>query len=49
MYILNYIDRNALPYAHVQSLDEDLGLKGNQYNIVLSITFVGKSTAVRKQ
>lgn len=41
MYVLNYIDRNALPYAHVQTLDADLGLKGNQYNIVLSITFIG--------
>ncbi|KAM5345247.1 hypothetical protein ACJ41O_011109 [Fusarium nematophilum] len=41
MYIMNYIDRNAVPHARVQGLEEDLGLKGVQYNIVLSITFIG--------
>lgn len=41
MYIMNYIDRNAVPHARVQGLEEDLGLHGVQYNIVLSVTFIG--------
>ncbi|KAI0015300.1 major facilitator superfamily transporter [Xylariomycetidae sp. FL0641] len=41
MYILNYIDRNALPQARVQGLEEDIGLHGVQYNVVLSLTFIG--------
>lgn len=41
MYIMNYIDRNAVPHARVQGLEADLGLKGVQYNIVLSVTFIG--------
>lgn len=41
MYILNYIDRNALPQAKVQGISEDIGLAGIEYNIVLSLTFIG--------
>ncbi|KAJ5754310.1 MFS general substrate transporter [Penicillium manginii] len=41
MYIMNYIDRNALPQARVQGLENDIGLVGVQYNIVLSLTFIG--------
>lgn len=41
MYVMNYIDRNALPHARVQGLEDDLGLSGYEYNIVLSLTFVG--------
>ncbi|KAH8777606.1 putative MFS transporter [Diaporthe sp. PMI_573] len=41
MYILNYIDRNALPQAKVQGISEDVGLAGIEYNIVLSLTFIG--------
>ena len=41
MYIMNYIDRNAVPHARVQGLEDDLGLKGVEYNVVLSVTFVG--------
>ncbi|KAI0145465.1 major facilitator superfamily transporter [Xylariaceae sp. FL1272] len=41
MYILNYVDRNALPQARIQGLEEDLGLVGVEYNIVLSVTFIG--------
>lgn len=41
MYILNYIDRNALPQARIQGLEKDLGLVGEQYNTVLSLLFVG--------
>lgn len=40
-FILNYIDRNALPQARRQGLEEDLGLVGSQYNTVLSLTFAG--------
>jgi hypothetical protein len=38
---MNYIDRNAVPHARVQGLEEDLNLTGVQYNIVLSLTFIG--------
>ncbi|CAM1503127.1 Fc.00g079030.m01.CDS01 [Cosmosporella sp. VM-42] len=41
MYIMNYIDRNAVPQARIQGLEKDIGLKGVEYNVVLSITFVG--------
>lgn len=41
MYIMNYIDRNAVPHARVQGLEEDLNMHGVEYNIVLSLTFVG--------
>lgn len=41
MYILNYIDRNAVPHARVQGLEADLGLVGYEYNFVLSVTFAG--------
>lgn len=41
MYIMNYIDRGAVPQARIQGLEGDLGLQGVEYNVVLSITFVG--------
>ncbi|RMY67731.1 hypothetical protein D0863_07603 [Hortaea werneckii] len=41
MYILNYVDRNALPQARVQGLEDDIDLQGVQYNVVLSLTFIG--------
>lgn len=41
MYVMNYIDRNALPHARIQGLEDDLGLAGYEYNIVLSLTFIG--------
>lgn len=41
MYIMNYIDRNAVPQARIQGLEKDLNLKGVEYNIVLSVTFIG--------
>jgi hypothetical protein len=28
MYLNNYVDRNALPYARIQGLEDDLGLTG---------------------
>lgn len=33
--------RNALPHARVQGLEEDINLVGVEYNIVLSLTFIG--------
>ncbi|WQF82548.1 Putative major facilitator superfamily, MFS transporter superfamily [Colletotrichum destructivum] len=41
MYFLNYLDRNALPQARLNTLEEDLGLKGVEYNTAISILFVG--------
>lgn len=41
MYIMNYIDRNALPQARIQGLEDDLGLVGSECNVVLSVTFIG--------
>jgi hypothetical protein len=41
MYIMNYIDRNALPQARIQGLEKEIGLVGVQYNVVLSLTFIG--------
>lgn len=40
MYIMNYVDRNALPQARLQGLEKDLGLVNVEYNIVLSVTFM---------
>lgn len=37
----NFLDRNALVNAKLNSLDEDLGLEGTQYNTLVSILFVG--------
>ncbi|EXF80931.1 hypothetical protein CFIO01_03439 [Colletotrichum fioriniae PJ7] len=41
MYFMNYLDRNALPQARLNTLEEDLGLKGVEYNTAISILFVG--------
>ncbi|TIC96954.1 putative transporter [Colletotrichum higginsianum] len=35
------LDRNALPQARLNTLEEDLGLKGVEYNTAISILFVG--------
>ncbi|GKU07725.1 major facilitator superfamily transporter [Fusarium langsethiae] len=40
MYFLNYLDRNALPQARLNTLERDLNLKGVQYNTAISILFV---------
>ncbi|CAI7611508.1 unnamed protein product [Penicillium pancosmium] len=42
--VLTYLfhqDRNALPQARVQGLEDDIGLVGMEYNIVLSLKFIG--------
>ncbi|KAK7705878.1 hypothetical protein SLS64_007829 [Diaporthe eres] len=41
MYFFNFLDRNALVNAKLNSLDEDLGLQGTQYSTLISILFVG--------
>lgn len=41
MYFLNYLDRNALPQARLNTLEKDLNLKGVEYNTAISILFVG--------
>lgn len=41
MYILNYIDRNAIASARLGGLEEDLKLKGSEYQTAVSILFVG--------
>lgn len=38
---MNYIDRNNYAAAKLQGLETDLGLVGSQYQVGLSILFVG--------
>ncbi|KAJ9643639.1 hypothetical protein H2201_006255 [Coniosporium apollinis] len=40
VYLMNYIDRNNYPAARLQGLEEDLNLRGQQYQVGLSILFV---------
>ncbi|KAK5046109.1 hypothetical protein LTR84_008566 [Exophiala bonariae] len=35
MYLFNYLDRNNIAQARLNSFEKDLGLKGNQFNIAL--------------
>ncbi|KAM0818154.1 putative Major facilitator superfamily (MFS) profile domain-containing protein [Seiridium cardinale] len=41
MIVLNYLDRQALPNARVQGIEEDLGLEGDDYNVAISVLFAG--------
>ncbi|KAH8893613.1 major facilitator superfamily transporter [Thozetella sp. PMI_491] len=41
MYMLNYLDRTNLAQARQGTLEKDLGMKGDDYNIATSILFVG--------
>ncbi|KAK1487072.1 MFS transporter [Colletotrichum cuscutae] len=41
MYFLNFLDRNAMINGKLDSLSEDLKLKGTEYNTCVSILFVG--------
>jgi hypothetical protein len=41
VYILNFLDRSNFAAAKLQGLPEDLHLTGNQYQIALSILYVG--------
>jgi MFS transporter, ACS family, DAL5 transporter family protein len=41
MYVLNYLDRSNLAQARQGTLEKDLNMKGDDYNLVTSILFVG--------
>ncbi|OAQ95017.1 MFS transporter [Purpureocillium lilacinum] len=41
MYFLNYLDRNAIAQARLNGLEDDLRLKGTEYNTCISVLFVG--------
>lgn len=41
MYILNYIDRNALPIAKLAGISQELSLSSVQFGTSISILFVG--------
>ncbi|KAF2152232.1 MFS general substrate transporter [Myriangium duriaei CBS 260.36] len=41
MYIMNYLDRNNIATAKLAGLSKDLNLKNNQYQLSVSILFVG--------
>jgi hypothetical protein len=41
IFMLSFLDRNALASARLSSLEEDLGMEGTQFNSVTSIFFVG--------
>ncbi|KAI5963899.1 hypothetical protein KGF57_001175 [Candida theae] len=41
IYILNFLDRNNIANARLDGLEADLGLVGNQYQVCISILFVG--------
>lgn len=39
--LYSYLDRQALPNARVQGIDDDLGLVGDEYNVAISVLFAG--------
>ncbi|KKK26607.1 hypothetical protein ARAM_005859 [Aspergillus rambellii] len=41
MYLLNFLDRNNLSQARLGTLEEDLNMKGTDFNLATSILFVG--------
>lgn len=41
IYIMNYLDRNAIAAAKVAGIEDDLGLTDSQYQTSVSILFVG--------
>ncbi|KAK7424131.1 hypothetical protein QQZ08_008737 [Neonectria magnoliae] len=41
MYFFNFLDRNAMISARLNNMEEDLGLKGTEYQTCVSILFVG--------
>ncbi|KAH8731559.1 major facilitator superfamily domain-containing protein [Phaeosphaeriaceae sp. PMI808] len=41
IYVLNYLDRNNIATARLGTFEKDIGLKGTQYNTIISIFFVG--------
>ncbi|KAM0755785.1 MFS general substrate transporter [Meredithblackwellia eburnea MCA 4105] len=41
LYFWNYVDRNGIAQARLNGLEKSLHLQGNQFNICVSILFVG--------
>lgn len=41
VYLLSFLDKQTLNYSNAYGLQEDLGLHGNQYSWVASITNIG--------
>lgn len=41
LYLFNYLDRNNIAQARLNTFTQDLGLVGNQFNIAVSILNVG--------
>ena len=41
MYFLNYLDRSTIAQARLNGLEKHLGLVGSQFNVCVSILFVG--------
>ncbi|KAI0005089.1 MFS general substrate transporter [Russula compacta] len=41
IYVLNYVDRNNVSAARLEGFEADLHLKGQQFNTLLSILYVG--------
>ncbi|KAH8432305.1 uncharacterized protein LDX57_009944 [Aspergillus melleus] len=41
MYVMNYLDRNNFAAARLAGLEKDLNLKGNQFQVTVSILFIG--------
>ncbi|KAG1872555.1 MFS general substrate transporter [Suillus tomentosus] len=41
IYIMNYMDRSNAAAARLRGLEEDLNMKGNQFNTLISILYVG--------
>ncbi|KAI1391137.1 MFS transporter [Hypoxylon trugodes] len=41
MYFLNYVDRNVISQARLNHFEHDLGMSGNEFNVAVSILFVG--------
>ncbi|KAH7380706.1 major facilitator superfamily domain-containing protein [Pyrenochaeta sp. MPI-SDFR-AT-0127] len=41
LYLFNYLDRNNIAQAKLDSLEADLGLTGNDYSVAVSILVVG--------
>lgn len=37
LYLFNYLDRNNIAQARLNTFEEDLGLVGNQFNVAVSI------------
>ncbi|KIA75766.1 MFS pantothenate transporter [Aspergillus ustus] len=40
-YFFNYLDRSNLTNAYVSGMEEDLGFKGNQFNVINTVFTVG--------